>query len=256
METWVAKVEEGDGPGAWDDFLSRYRSLVLGTIRRVVDDPDDTMDVFSTACQAFVADDFARLRRAATVARGGTRLRPWIVTVVRRLAIDWRRRRTGRRRVTIPPGLTDLQRSVFTLRCIEGHSLMETFELLRSRAQTAMPFHLFLREARALGRIAPCPGTPVRPRRHELSSEDLAVAGPDPAVWADTAQRLQSALQEFPPDLRLAISLFVVDGVAAAEVAGIVGWPDAKAVYNRVYRALAVLRERLLRAGVSVDDLA
>jgi RNA polymerase sigma factor (sigma-70 family) len=256
METWVAKVEEGDGPGAWDDFLSRYRSVVLGTIRRVVDDPDDTMDVFSATCQAFVADDFARLRAASAVARCGTHLRPWIVTVVRRLAIDWRRRQEGRRRVTIPPGLKDLQRSMFTLHCIEGRSLMETFELLRSRGQTAMPFHLFLREAQALGRITPCPGSPVRPRRHEPLSEDLAVAGPDLAVWADTAQHLQSALEELPPDVRLAISLFVVDGMAAAEVAGIVGWSGAKAVYNRVYRALGGLRERLLRAGVSADDLS
>jgi DNA-directed RNA polymerase specialized sigma24 family protein len=118
-----------------------------------------------------------------------------------------------------------------------------------------MPFHLFLREARALGRIAPRPPAPSRARRQEPLREDLAVAGPDPAMWADTVQNLESALEELPPDLRLAISLFVVDGMAAADVARALGWPGAKAVYNRVYRALRGLRERLRRAGVSADDL-
>jgi len=255
METWVTKVAQGDCPGAWDDFLSCYRRLLLATIRRVIDDPEDTMDVFSATCQAFVSDDCQRLRTAATVARDGNRLVPWIVTVVRRLAIDWLRSRNGRRRITTPPGLTRLQRAMFTLHHVEGHSLTETFEVLRSRRQTAMPFHLFLREARALGRIVPSPGAPARPRRHEPLPDDLTVSSPDPAVWADTVQHLQAALEELTPDLRLAISLFVVDGMAAAEVARIVGWPGAKAVYNRVYRALGGLRQRLLREGVSPHDL-
>jgi DNA-directed RNA polymerase specialized sigma24 family protein len=43
--------------------------------------------------------------------------------------------------------------------------------------------------------------------------------------------------------------------MAAADVARLVGWPDAKAVYNRVYRALATLRAELGREGIGSGDL-
>ncbi len=44
---------------------------------------------------------------------------------------------------------------------------------------------------------------------------------------------------------RVAVELFVVEEMPADAVAKVVGWPNAKAVYNHVYRALAVMRARL-----------
>jgi DNA-directed RNA polymerase specialized sigma24 family protein len=63
------------------------------------------------------------------------------------------------------------------------------------------------------------------------------------------------ALQSLSADERLAVQLFVVDELPAVEVARIVGWPNAKAVYNRVYRALAQLRLRLEGEGLGFTDL-
>jgi DNA-directed RNA polymerase specialized sigma24 family protein len=67
--------------------------------------------------------------------------------------------------------------------------------------------------------------------------------------------RLAEALESLPHDDRLAVQLFVVDELPAADVARIVGLPNAKAVYNRVYRALAELRLHLQRLGVSGPEL-
>lgn len=85
---------------------------------------------------------------------------------------------------------------------------------------------------------------------------DLA-AIPDPgmgpeeiAIRHDTAQRLDEVLRTLDPDVRLAVQLFVVDEMPAAEIARHVGWPDAKTVYNRVYRALAVVRKGLALRGI------
>jgi DNA-directed RNA polymerase specialized sigma24 family protein len=58
-----------------------------------------------------------------------------------------------------------------------------------------------------------------------------------------------------PPDVRLAVELFIVEGMTAAEVARLVGWPNAKAVYNRVSRALAHIRAGLEREGTGRGDL-
>ena len=51
--------------------------------------------------------------------------------------------------------------------------------------------------------------------------------------------------------ITLAVRLFVVDGLRAAEVALIVGWPHAKAVYNRVERALRAMRAALEDQGIA-----
>ena len=62
--------------------------------------------------------------------------------------------------------------------------------------------------------------------------------------------RLNDELALLAPTERLAIQMYLLDELPAAEVARLLGWPNAKAVYNCVYRALATLRERLERAGI------
>jgi DNA-directed RNA polymerase specialized sigma24 family protein len=47
----------------------------------------------------------------------------------------------------------------------------------------------------------------------------------------------------------------VLDELPAEAVAKVIGLPNAKAVYNRVYRALAVLREQLEQAGIRREDV-
>jgi DNA-directed RNA polymerase specialized sigma24 family protein len=44
-------------------------------------------------------------------------------------------------------------------------------------------------------------------------------------------------------------------GMPADQVARSLGLQNAKAVYNRVYRALAQLRERLERSGIGAGNL-
>ena len=77
----------------------------------------------------------------------------------------------------------------------------------------------------------------------------------DPAETAESVRRLAAALASQPADVQLAVNLFVVEGMSAAEVARLVGWSNAKAVYNRVTRALAHLRTHLEREGIGRGDL-
>ena len=88
-----------------------------------------------------------------------------------------------------------------------------------------------------------------------LPPQEIEPALVDALGEAEHGPRLAEALESLPPDDRLAIQLFVVDELPAADVARIAGFPSAKTVYNRVYRALAELRLRLERAGVSGVDL-
>jgi DNA-directed RNA polymerase specialized sigma24 family protein len=84
---------------------------------------------------------------------------------------------------------------------------------------------------------------------------EIAVPVADPGEAAELGSRLAAALATQPAEVRLAVQLFVIDELRAAEVARVVGWPNAKAVYNRVHRALEAMRASLEREGIGRDDL-
>ena len=71
----------------------------------------------------------------------------------------------------------------------------------------------------------------------------------------DTRQRLEEVLAALDPVDRAAIQFYVVEELSAADIARLLGLPNAKAVYNRVYRGLALLRSTLEKAGLSRGDL-
>jgi RNA polymerase sigma factor (sigma-70 family) len=259
VEPWLLELHQGRTQAAWDLFAERYRRLSLATIRRLLRDEDDVMDVYSSVCEALLADDCARLRRYSDQAGKGARpasVATWLVVVVRNLTIDWRRRRDGRWRPTVPPGLSPLQREIHLAVCGERCSTIEAYERIRTRGDTAMPFAAFLREVRATLRLAPCPSDP-RLHMTALSarSEGISAESADPIEATELASRLAAALASYPDDIRVAVELFVVERMPADDVARAVGWPNAKAVYNRVYRALASVRAGFVRDGIGPGDL-
>jgi DNA-directed RNA polymerase specialized sigma24 family protein len=67
--------------------------------------------------------------------------------------------------------------------------------------------------------------------------------------------RLHRILESLSAEDRLALELYVVDDLPAADIARVLGLPNAKAVYNRVYRSLEAMRLRLDEAGISREDL-
>lgn len=255
MEPWRAKLSRGETRAAWDLFIDRYRRLIFATIRRIIQDDDDALDVFAHVCDALSADDLARLEKYDERSAERARFSTWLVVVVRNQTIDWVRGREGRRRVKAPDGLSPIQRKIFQHIFTDERSRAETYELVRADGFDALTFVEFLREvtetyrrverARGVMRYFPATGDPETP-----------VASPEETlITSESGKWLSQALDTLPADVRLAVQLFVVDELAAAEVAGIVGWPNAKAVYNRVHRALASLRKELERQGISRAEL-
>lgn len=257
-EPWIAPLEAGDPEAAWDLFIERYRRLIFAAIRHFTAEPDEVMDVFAQVCDALRRDGLARLRRYLAQPTHRARFSTWLVTVVRNLTVDWFRHRDGRPRLSaVAADLPELQRRIFECVFAEGRSHLETYELVKSRERPDLSFGVFLRELRATyqavaarrkGPFMAELGGPPPPQDPEPAAED-------PLTRAEQAARLGEALETLAPEERVAIQLFVVEGMSAEEVARAVGFPNAKAVYNRVYRAMAELRARLERAGISGVDL-
>jgi RNA polymerase sigma factor (sigma-70 family) len=256
VEPWLSKLNEGQVQVAWDLFVERYRRLILATIRRLVPETDDVMDAYSSVCEALSANDSARLRRYSNRKRSAASVATWLVVVVRNLTIDWIRTRHGRDRRVAPAQLSMLHGEIYSATCIEGRSFVEAYERIRARSSPAMSYPEFLREVRAVQRAAPCPGLGLqRQPAEDAITDDIAEPLTDPAEREERNRRIAAALAAQPPDVRAAVKLFVIDRLPAADIARLVGWPNPKAVYNRVYRALTAMRAELEGKGIGRGDL-
>lgn len=257
-ESWIAPLEAGDPEAAWDLFIERYRRLIFGAIRHYTAEHDEVMDVFARVCEALRADDFARLRRCAAHVDPDRPFSTWLVVVVHNLTIDWFRHRNGRKRLSaLAASLPPLRKCIFEYVFLQQRSHVEAYELLRSRDSAKLSFGEFLKELRETYRSA----TAGRAGRlvAELANPSAALnphsSRTDPAALAEQQTVLAAALESLSPMDRLAVQLYVVDDMPADQVARALGYPSAKTVYNRVYRALAAIRGHMDRAGIKRGDL-
>jgi RNA polymerase sigma factor (sigma-70 family) len=256
VEPWCAKLAEGDADAAWDLFIDRYRRVIIATIRRIVEE-DDLLDAFAHVCHKLSNDQLARLKQYDERTPRQARFSTWLVTVVYNLVIDWLRQHRGRRRVTVPRGLTAAQQRIFTCVFVERRSHAEAYEAVRTGAQAEVSFAAFLRDLAETYRIV------ERSRPRGVMSFFTAppppasadATAPDAVEADEMAAILTAAMESLAADERAALQLFVVEDMPAADVARAVGWPNAKAVYNRVYRLLKGLRAALERDGIALSDL-
>jgi DNA-directed RNA polymerase specialized sigma24 family protein len=259
MDDWAVELQRGRAEAAWDRFLDRYRKLIFAAIRHYAEDYDDVMDVFARVCEALREDDFRRLRSYLAQAEHRARFSTWLVTVVRHLTIDWFRSQDGRRRVTaIAERLPPLQRRIFEHVFLQRRSHVETYELIRCTDAPEITFRQYLAELRATyhGVMDGRRGHVLR----ELSSQppppaEIDVGAPVEVPSTEERQLLEQALNTLSTQDRLVLDLYVQNELPAENVATIVGLPNAKAVYNRVYRALADLRQHLEKVGFTREDL-
>ena len=258
MDDWMAELRRGNSDGAWDLLLDRYRRLIFAAIRHYAQDYDDVMDVFARVCESLRENDMGRLRTYVGEIDHRASFSTWLVTVVRNLTIDWFRERDGRHRISaVAERLPAIQRAIFEHVFLGRRRHLEAYEMIRASTAPSLTFREFLAELRKTYEAV------THGRRGRLMAElggpmpnDPEIEAPAPDEDAgEQADRLEQALRTLSPEDRVAVQMYVVDELPAAEVARVTGLPNAKAVYNRVYRALAILRERLERVGVRAGPL-
>ena len=255
MEDWMAELQRGSPDVAWDLLVGRYRRLVFAAIRHYTQDHDDVMDVFARVCEALRADDLRTLRLYVEQPDHRARFSTWLVTVVRHVTVDWFRHRDGRRRLSaVAQALPPLQRKIFEHVFLDKRSHIETYELLSTARATDLAFGQFLAQVAATYRAV------LRGKRGNVLRE--LGAPPPPEIEASGTEEareqrelLERALASLGAEDRVAVELYVLEGLPAESVAQVLGLPNAKAVYNRVYRVLGALRVRLEQAGIRWEDV-
>lgn len=257
MDDWMEELQRGSSEAAWDLFLARYRRVIFAAIYHYARDADDAMDVFAYVIDALRTDDLRRLRRYVEQPSHRARTSTWLVAVVHHLTIDWFRHRDGRRRLSIiAEGLPPLRRRIFEEVYFERLSHVEAYERIRTSAAPELTFGQFLMELRATHRVVTAGrhGRVVRAMAAR-ASEGPGVQAPRTGETAERRAFLADAVTSLDTDDRRIVDLYVMDERPAATVASMMGLSNAKAVYNRVYRALGALRERLEQSGIRRGDL-
>ena len=257
MEGWEVELRAGRLDASWDAFLDRYRRLIFAAIRHYAQDYDDVMDVFARVCEALREEDLRRLRTYIEQPEHRARFSTWLVTVVRNLTVDWFRHRDGRRRLSVAADtLPPLRRRIFEHVFLDHRSHIEAYELIRAREAPPLSFKEFLAEVRAT--YAAVADGRNGGLLHQLGGPPPAEDASAESLQEDAREArglLEQALQSLAADDRLALELYIIEELPAADVARIVGFPNAKTVSNRVYRALGVLRVQLSHVGIEPGDL-
>lgn len=216
---------------------------------------DEADDFRQWAHLRLIEDDHALLRAFA----GRSRLTTFLTVVLHNLLRDYRNHRLGRWRPSAAARrLGEVGVKLDTLIHRDRRSLDDSIEILRRNHRVSLS-----REALA-SMAASLP--PHYPRRHEAVGDADALASPartDRGVHdAERAQRarrardvLHQALMTLAPEDRLVIKLRFFESFTIARVARQLGL-EQKPLYRRMKRLLGVLKQRLVAAGLTGDDIA
>lgn len=90
---------------AWAAFVAAHSRLLLHTARSLNHDYDAAMDGYAHVLEALRSDNYRRLRAYSADGRG--KFSTWLVVVVRRLCLDFRRHKYGRARDPSAEGIAN-----------------------------------------------------------------------------------------------------------------------------------------------------
>jgi RNA polymerase sigma factor (sigma-70 family) len=216
---------------------------------------DEAEEFASYARLKLIEDDCAVLRRF----EGRSGLRTFLVVVLQRLFIDFRRERWGTWRPSaearrLGPAAVMLDR----LMTRDGLSLDEGIEMLVTSGRVSDT----RAELRALGERLP-----RRSRRRMEGEEALATLSmpgetAEQSVLAEDRGRrvgevrraLQTVVERLPDEDATILRLRFEDGLTVARIAELLGL-NAKPLYRRVDRLLETLRTEMLAGGVTPGDV-
>ena len=201
---------EPNAAAAWSAFVAEYSGLLLQVARSTTPGHDAAMDAYTFVLEQLREGNGSRLRTFD--ARSGAQFSTWLLVVARRLCIDFRRRRYGRRQTPHEP------------------QEQATVDLATRRRLVDLAAEEIDIE----------------------TLNDADAESPDAAVRAtELMTALSSALEALDPADRLLLVMRFEDNRSASVIANALGFPTQFHVYRRLSHVLGRLRAALEKGGVS-----
>ncbi len=240
-------------------LFERHQSLIARVVhfacRRGSFGPDEAADFASVVNLKLIDDDYAILRKF----QGLCSLETYLVTVVHRLALDYRDQKWGKwRPSTAAKRRGPLAVQLETLVYRDGRSLSEAIDILRANRRVELS-EFELEELFA--------DLPRRTRRHQVEEEALeGLPAPQPGPseileekerrgeWEKAVNRLRELMSDLPVEDRTILRMHYFEGLKLADVARALRL-DAKPLYRRVESLRASFRRQLEEEGFRAEQV-
>lgn len=245
---------------AWNEFLSRFSSLIFRVARQYESDEERASDCFLYACGQLSDNSFRRLRSFRP--EGRAQFRTWLTSVVTNLCIDWRRKLHGRYRPTAAVArLPDLDQLVYRLIYVRGMTREQCLRVLLPK----FPNLTDLRISEINGRLFSMQTSRQRWQmstrtRGSISLDEASnpdqddapiqpvdpAPGPEALIQADQERsRVEAAMARLQPRERLLLRLRFQQDLTLEEVARLTRIPDPYRAHREIQAALAALAQFL-----------
>ena len=250
----LAGLRESDSDDAWTAFLERYASVIYAVVSPHGRDNEERSECFLFVCEKLIENQFRRLRKFRL--DGNASFTTWLRVVVRRLSIDWHRRRVGRYRpFESIRRLTVLEHEIYQCVYEQGLDVEGTFLLLRSRFPTLSRQNIQDGLDRVEGSLDSRQRFLAGLRRVsapylEADAESVADVRADPeALLTEAEQRalLTEALERLSVGDRLLIRLRFEQELTLKEIARLTGAVGPQSVHRRIRSILLGLRDAFPR---------
>jgi len=258
----IARVDEGSTPH-WHAFVDRYAGLIYSVIRRQLfaEDEDEIRDVFTEVLDTLY-------RGKLTEYEGRSELSTWLIVISRGKALDYLRRRDGRRKLPLAHDqLTPLEQDIFRLHHVEGlgfeaviHTLASTGTRVSAddianaviRIDSLMDPHYLNRleynaRAPSLGVVSGrmldfLQGLQLQYERPRTDAPDQALEREDLEAMG---RRVRELLAEMSDEEREIMRLRFDEGWTARRISDELGLGGQRKVYTVIDRVIRVIRNRL-----------
>ena len=237
-------------------LLERYTPVLLRMIRVFMKDPDEVMEVYTSICERFTANDYQALRRF----HSDGELTPWLSVVVANACRDrFRKKKATSVPLSVISQLDDREKLVFKYYYQEHLAHEDIAEIISRRHRVT---YTALEVVAAVGKINDLLSTRKRwhllsalsANRPKLSLDELGETGfqpTDPEGLADfdeslyrqeRVERLNDAFHQLEAEDQLLILLRFEQNRTAPQIANIMNYDNHKYVYTRLRTVIGRLR--------------
>ena len=232
--------------------LPKIERICLFVCRRYSLGGEEVADFTSWVKLKLVEDDYAVMRKF----RRESAVATYLTVVIAMLLRDYRVQRWGRWR----PSAAALRAGALAVRLEtlvrrDGMRLDEVGELLRTAGETTLSDRELARLLADLPFRSPLRPMEAGPELLEQApsasaADELVVSGEAAAERGATERAIAAALEQMPPEEQVILRMRFWEGATVADISRALGIPQ-KPLYRRLERALAELRRKLEREGVS-----
>lgn len=237
------------------DQLPLIKEVVAQTCRRCYLKKEVAEDFLAEVLEKIMADDYAVLRQF----QGKSRLRSYLVTVVKNQMADFQNRLWGKWRPSeMAKRLGPVAIKLDMLLSRDGHSFDEAVQILRTNHKVEMSWQELNKIAARL--------PPRIPRRMEGEEALESVPSPDNRADARIVEQeknamrvralevLQKALKSVPAEDQVILRMQQWDKFSIDQISKVLGLKP-KPLYRRIQKTKEHLRREMEREGIRKEDI-